>query len=283
MNSKWTVLICTVLLSFAAATPGLGKDYDSWKDESYDFRKVEQIYIDEIHTEPAGLHGLREYRLKAYFFDKSADLEDWTVMMPPLQPHAAYGGENISSSSPPRISSASVKGVTSSSPGDAVPDDGEAPAEEQPASPDAVPDMLSDGALPDQPLPPEGFAAIPDEALASGADIYVTAQILAYQVGRGIIPAHTEWNSYWYHDRYYDHRGRPRWFARRVVFPVYVPDTYVPVASVGVQFCVYDVPTGRLVAMSEDIRTRGSSSDIYGVYKRIINRFYKNLKKDLSS
>ena len=33
--------------------------------------------------------------------------------------------------------------------------------------------------------------------------------------------------------------------------------------------------------MSEDNRTRGSSQDLYGVYKRIVDRFYKNLKKDL--
>lgn len=71
-----------------------------------------------------------------------------------------------------------------------------------------------------------------------------------------MIPAHMEWESYMIRDVAYDRRGRPHWFSRRISYPVYVPNTYVPLATVSVQFIVYDVKTGKAVSMSEDNRTR---------------------------
>ena len=62
---------------------------------------------------------------------------------------------------------------------------------------------------------------------------------------------------------------------------MYVPDAYIPMATVQVRFAVYDVKTGKLISYSEDARTRGSSDDLRGVYQRIINRFFKNLKKEI--
>ncbi len=280
MKEKWLIVISFfVMTSLMTVLPCLGKNYDVWNDETYDFRSIRQIYVSEINTDPIALESsIKEYRLKAYFFEKVKTLKDWTIITPPLSPPAAA----LPREAPlPQPSSAAVSGATSSNPGDAVAATAElAPSAEEIASDDSV-DSAPPNPLSNQPQPPEPIKIIPDDVISSDADILVTAQILAYQVGTGVIPAHTEWKSYRFRDVYYDRHGHPRWATRHVMYPLYVPSTYIPVSSVGVQFCVYDTRTGRLISISEDIRTRNASDDVYGIYKRIVNKFFKNLKKQL--
>ena len=223
---------------------------------------------------------MKARRLKEYFFEQAEELDDWTVVMPPLPPPVppsplAAPPEPAEQPKQTEASSAELHHVSSSDPAAGLPDSPPAAVSETEPTPPAPAPVAAELAEPPQ-APTD---AIPLEAADS--DLYVKATVTTYYVGTGLIPAHMEWESYMIRDVAYDRRGRPHWFSRRISYPVYVPNTYVPLATVGVQFIVYDVKTGKAVSMSEDNRTRGSSQDLYGVYKRIVDRFYKNLKKDL--
>lgn len=272
----WAFVLVVSLPPFAWA-----KDYDLWNDETYDFHAVRRIYVEELDTSQAELpNEIKAYRLRQYFYEKARDLKDWAVVTPPLSPPAdslvPSGTEALA-----EPSSAEAHGVTSAVPSDSIsPVSPSDTAELPPAADTVLPEEQKTGPAAPKDVPPP-LASIPEAASQSGADLYVTARLQTYRVGTGVIPAHVRWNYYTVRDAYYDSRGRRHWFSRRVAYPVYVPPTYVPVASVSVLFRVYDVKTGKAVSVSEDRRSRGSSSDMYGVYKRIVDRFFKNLKKEL--
>lgn len=272
----WAFVLAFSLPPFAGA-----KDYDLWNDETYDFHAVRRIYVEELDTAQVELpNEIKAYRLRQYFYEKAQDLEDWDISSPPLSPPADSLAPSVKDALP-EPSSAEARGVTSAVPSDSVSPVSLTNTAEPPADTDAViaAEQETGPSAPKDVPPP---ASIPEAASQSGADLYVTAQLMTYRIGTGVIPAHVSWNYYTVRDAYYDSRGRRHWFSRRVAYPVYVPPTYVPVASVGVLFRVYDVKTGKAVSVSEDRRSRGSSGDVYGVYKRIVDRFFKNLKKELN-
>lgn len=118
---------------------------------------------------------------------------------------------------------------------------------------------------------------IPQSAIAANADLYVTAKVLTYKTTTYLVPAHTEWRNREVTDYYYDKYGRSHSHTHRVDYPEYIPDTYFPRAIVRVHFHMYDTKTGKLVAAIEDNRIRDKSDDATGIYKRIVDRFFKNL------
>lgn len=281
MKRLVSALCLACMAALLCALPGHAEEYEQWSDPSYDFHGVRHIYIDELHVPDAAVSSpMKAHRLKEYFFEQSETLDDWTLSMPVLPPPVPAISRNAAESGSmpeqPAISSAELHDVSSSDPAAGLPD---ASVPSEPISADDALPAPAETELSPVILPEPQSDAIPDEALAS--DLYVKASMMAYYIGTGLIPAHMEWDFYTVRDVAYDRKGRPHWFSRRISYPVYVPNTYVPMATVGVQFIVYDVKTGKVVSMSEDTRTRSSSNDLYGVYKRIIDRFYKNLKKDL--
>lgn len=274
MMNLWKNALATM---FCCCLPLLvhGEDYALWNDQAYDFTKVRTIYVDTMDTSMSGLHSpAREQIIKNDFAQKASDLKWKTtkfVVAAPVVPTVPT--ETASEAAIPEPTSTSVERthITTADPGaDAT------SAEPLSTTPTAPP-------APSTPVgkPKPTAVAVPQAAKDAQADIYVSAQILSYGIGTGLIPAHTEWNSYPVHDVYYDRDGRAHWFTRYITYPVYIPDRYVPIASVGVRFTVVDVQTGAVVSLSEDTRDRGSSDDTRGVYKRIIDRFFKNLKKEI--
>lgn len=277
-------LFSSLCISFALAllcVPVQAEDYEHWSDSAYEFHSVRRIYVDELQTPPEVISSpMKARRLKEYFFEQAEDLDDWTLVMPTLPPPvppSPLETPQTPAEQPKQTetSSAELRHVSSSDPAAGLPDSPPAAvSDDEPALSVPAPVVAELAEPPQSPTD-----TIPLEAADS--DLYVKANVTTYYVGTGLIPAHMEWESYMIRDVAYDRRGRPHWFSRRITYPVYVPNTYVPLATVGVQFIVYDVKTGKAVSMSEDNRTRGSSQDLYGVYKRIVDRFYKNLKKDL--
>ncbi len=269
MKHAVSSLLFACILAAALPCTGHGEEYALWNDASYDFQHVRRIYVEALDTQPAQLHQpAKEQVLKEAFFAKAKELKKLTVHTAPLPAPSVLPA---ASAALPPVGHRSVEHlqVRSSDPSADILPEPAPSAAEQPA----VPPVQT------QHMPASPEAVLPQEAMQ--ADLYVTAQVTTYRIGSGMIPAHTEWNSYTVQDVFYGRDGRPRWFSRRISYPVYVPDTYVPVACVSVRFAVYDTRTGKAVSLSEDTRTRSSSRDLTGVYGRIIDRFFKNLKKEI--
>lgn len=273
--NPWKHIVATALF---CCLPLLahGEDYALWNDQTYDFTNVKTIYVDTMDTSTSGLHSpAREQLIKNDFAQKASALKwkttKFVVAEPTVPAIASEPTEPTPETASPEPTQDSVERthVTTADPGANV-TGSDLPA----ATPAAAVPAPAATAKPTN-------LAVPQAAKDAEADLYVTAQVLSYGIGTGLIPAHTEWNSYPVHDVYYDRDGRAHWFTRYISYPVYVPDRYVPIASVGVRFTVVDVRTGAVVSLSEDTRDRGSSDDTRGVYKRIIDRFFKNLKKEI--
>lgn len=275
-------ITCALALLY---TPAQAEDYEHWSDSAYEFHNVHRIYIDELQTPPAVISStMKAHRLKEYFFEQSDELNDWSLVLPSLPspvPPSSLEVPQQSAEKPkqPETSSAELRHVVSSDPAAGLTNMPASSVSDNEKTPDVPAPAVKQQAEPPQASERAIPAPIPIEA--SDSDIYIRAAVTAYDIGTGLIPAHIEWESHVVRDVAYDRRGRPHWFSRHISYPIYVPNTYVPMATVGVQFIVYDVKTGKAVSMSEDNRTRSSSKDLYGVYKRIIDRFYKNLKKEL--
>lgn len=269
----WKKIITTVVL---CAVPVLihGADYALWNDETYDFTKARTIYVDEMNTATAGIHSpAREQLIKNDFAKKASELK-WKMtkfIVPPPAVPTATKEPVLPADTTLQQPSVERKNVTTADPG----------ADVTTTAPMATPPLPGPGITDTASLAKADTVIVPQAAKEADADLYVAAQVLAYGIGTGLIPAHTEWNTYQVQDVYYDRDGHAHWFTRNISYPVYVPDRYVPVASVGVRFTVVDVKTGAVVSLSEDTRDRGSSDDTRGVYNRIIDRFFKNLKKEV--
>lgn len=267
----------TLLLSLS---PIRAEDYETWHDPTYDFHHVRHLYIDTLDVPPsAASHAMKVHTLNAYLLEQSKELEGWTVTLPDLPPPvpniSRHAAETQSISQQQTASSAERQHVSSSDPAAGLPDS-PAPSAQESVQPSSEAGLTTPALPQNQPED-----QLPAEALS--ADVYIKATLLAYTTRAELVPAHTEWNIDTVRDVVYDRRGNPHWISRDIRYPVYVPDTYIPIATVGVQFIIYDVKTGKAVFMSEDMRSRSSSDDLYGIYKRIVDRFYKNLKKDLES
>lgn len=269
---SWKQLATAALLCFVPLVIH-GEDYALWNDSAYDFTKVQTIYVDTMDTTTAGIHSpAREQLIKNDFAKKAGELKWKTtkfIVPTPALPTAEVA-ENTKDTTAQQ-DSVERKNVTTADPGAGV--TSTAPVATPPLPGPAITDTAA--------IARPTTVTVPQAAKDADADLYVSAQVLAYGIGTGLIPAHTEWNSYQVQDVYYDRDGHAHWFTRNISYPVYVPDRYVPVASVGVRFTVVDVKTGTVVSLSEDTRDRGSSDDTRGVYNRIIDRFFKNLKKEI--
>lgn len=124
-----------------------------------------------------------------------------------------------------------------------------------------------------------GKVKSPKVVMEPAAQLYILALLDKCQVDSYLVPAHTEWKTREIDDSYRDDKGNWHTFYRTITYPEYIPDYYVPYASVTVRFLWFDTKTGKLVASSEDARVRNSENDPLGVYNRIIDRFFKNLKE----
>lgn len=245
--------ICTLVLASiltVAGASGALAEYTSWQDTDYDFSQVKTVYLSDMDMSGYRLQSgtkaqkmLQEYRKKAGKV-KSPKV----VMAPAVQVRALLPGEEVKKDSRPATDKSGEAGNQKENTQPAV-------REERKA------------------------VTIPQEALEAGAQLYILATLENCQVDSYRVPAHTEWKTREIDDSYRDDKGNWHTFYRTVTYPEYIPDYYVPYASVSIQFLWFDTKTGKLVASSEDARVRDSEIDPLGVYDRIIDRFFKNLKE----
>ena len=134
--------------------------------------------------------------------------------------------------------------------------------------------------------PPASPAIVPAASSAASAvpaaDVYIKARLMQYNQDSSFVAAHTEWRSQWIDRVVYDRDGRPYTVSQEITVPEYVPDTYIPNTTVTLRFDVYDSKTGNVVFSREETRTRYSSDDTMGVYKRIVDAFFKTLKEKMT-
>ena len=245
-----TVLLAG-FLTVAGATGALA-EYTSWQDTEYDFSQVKTVYLSEMDLSGDGLESgtkaqkmLQEYRKKAGKV-KSPKV----VMEPAAQVRALLPGEGKPKASLPALGTGEKAGEQET---------------EKPVQPAESGERKA--------------VTIPQQALDAGAQLYILALLDKCQVDSYLVPAHTEWKTREIDDSYRDDKGNWHTFYRTITYPEYIPDYYVPYASVTVRFLWFDTKTGKLVASSEDARVRNSENDPLGVYNRIIDRFFKNLKE----
>jgi len=124
--------------------------------------------------------------------------------------------------------------------------------------------------------------ASPAVSTVSAADVYIKARLMQYNQDSSFVAAHTEWRSQWIDRVVYDRDGRPYTVSQEITVPEYVPDTYIPNTTVTLRFDMYDAKTGSVVFSREETRTRYSSDDTMGVYKRIVDAFFKTLKEKMT-
>lgn len=243
-------LVLGGILTMAGASGALA-EYTSWQDTDYDFSQVKTVYLSDMDMSGYHLQSgtkaqkmLQDYRKKA---GKAKGVK--VVLAPEIQFRALLPGEGEEKE--PLVSA----GKTENS--------GEKDGKSQVQTTDGERKAVT----------------IPQAALDAGAQLYILAALDNCQVDSYLVPAHTEWKTREIDDSYRDDQGNWHTFYRTITYPEYIPDYYVPYASVTVRFLWFDTRTGKLVASSEDARVRDSENDPLGVYNRIIDRFFKNLKE----
>ena len=236
-----------VLTAMYLAAPAVSAEKYDWTDKTYDFTAVKRALVDELDTSQSTTNSaIVEKVLKDDFSSKAGRLEV-TLVSPALLP------EKTIAPAAPKVA---------------------------PLAPDEVKIEPSPTAVPKN-MTAELTAAESkkyQDQMAKITDIYVYAELLRYQHDQVFVPAHTEWRTDYRDYTWHDRHGHSHTDTESYDYPVYIPDHYVPAASVGMRFNVYDAKTGNAVFSREEWRTKGSSSDIRGVYNRIIDAFYKTMK-----
>ncbi|MCH4187228.1 MAG: hypothetical protein LKF74_02945 [Megasphaera sp.] len=256
MKSSWRTLILALVLG-ASATLAQAADYSVWHDSHYTFRPNQTLYAATLDMSDVKLDSsIKERVLQEYYVQKSKTVKTKKIITEPIP--------TVDATLPTAPGSVEAAHVTSPNPAVAT-------TTATAATPVTVP--AKEAAVTEQ----ADTVTIPQAAIDAKADLYVTAKVLKYIVTSYLVPAHTEWKSREITDYYYDKNGHSHSYTHNVDYPEYVPDTYYPRAIVHVHFHMYDTKTGKLVAAIEDDRTRDGSDDATSMYKRIVDRFFKNL------
>ncbi len=215
-------------------------EFISWQDKAYDFSRVKTVYVAALDAQGAKLDdALKEKLLSEEFRTKLSAVSKFSYIM-----EDDAGDEEI-------VSPDSAKGETEKSDEKAAAA-GKAEAEKP---------------------------KISKAAAASGADVLLRPILRTYKVTREIVPAHTEWRTHQIDRSWKDKNGNWHREYQTVSYPVHIPDTYVDHAYISCAFEWYDIGTGKLIAGSEDSRDRRFEDNPIEMYRRIVDRFVKNLKK----
>jgi len=128
---------------------------------------------------------------------------------------------------------------------------------------------------------PEKAATLFTKNISHFVDIYVETPLLCYKIGSYIVPAHTTWQNQTTTDHYTDSNGRTRDLTHTYTIPVYVPDTTVTTAIVRLRFDVINAKTNKVIFSREEERVRDNSDDPYGVFSRMADSFFSDLKNKI--
>ncbi len=254
---KFRVLLAAALLvGFSFGQP-VGAEFVSWQDKNYDFSRVKTVYVAATDARPAEIYDpLKEKILGEELNNKLASVKSLSFIFEEIP---------IEDEEP-----------------DFEPGLPTAPKEE--ASPVRDADVTEESAAKETvsatPAPEKSTKKkIPQEAVASGADVYLRPVIRIYEVTEELIPAHTEWRTRQIDRSWKDKDGNWHKDYQTITYPVHVPDMYIDHAYISCEFEMYDIKTGKLIAGSEDSRDRSGEDNPLDMYRRIVERFVKNLKK----
>ncbi len=236
----------TFILSLLSALFLLGSgqmalgEFISWQDKAYDFSRVKTVYVAALDAHEAKLDdALKEKLLSEEFRKKLSAVSKFSYIM-----EEDAGDEEI-------VSPDSAKEETEKSDENAA---------------------MVVKAKTEKPK-------VSKAAVASGADVLLRPILRTYKVTQELQPAHTEWRTHQVDRSWKDKDGNWHKEYQTVSYPVHVPDTYVDHAYISCAFEWYDIGTGKLIAGSEDSRDRRFEDNPIDMYRRIVERFVKNLKK----
>lgn len=128
-----------------------------------------------------------------------------------------------------------------------------------------------------------GAAKILAENCGRFVDVYIKTQLQTYEIGSYLVPAHTEWKTKTITDTFTDKDGKVQTIDHMISYPEYIPDRNVSTATVKLRFDVYDAKTGKAVMSREELRTRDDSDDPKGVYNRMLDSFFRDLKRNMNA
>lgn len=114
--------------------------------------------------------------------------------------------------------------------------------------------------------------------LTSFVDIYVKAVLKKYEVYSYQIPAHTDWETRESVDTYEDKDGNESTITHTYEVPVYVPASIGHTSCVRIRFDAYDAKTGKEIFSREEERMRGGTDGCEGMFERISNSYFNDLK-----
>ena len=215
-------------------------EFISWQDKAYDFSRVKTVYVAALDAHEAKLDdALKEKLLSEEFRKKLSAVSKFSYIM-----EEDAGDEEI-------VSPDSAKEETEKSDENAA---------------------MAGKAKTEKPK-------VSKAAVASGADVLLRPILRTYKVTQELQPAHTEWRTHQVDRSWKDKDGNWHKEYQTVSYPVHVPDTYVDHAYISCAFEWYDIGTGKLIAGSEDSRDRRYEDNPIDMYRRIVERFVKNLKK----
>ena len=222
-------------------------EFISWQDKAYDFSRVKTVYVAALDTHEAKLdNALKEKLLSEEFRTKLSAVSKFSYIM---EEDAAGEAEEVADET--AVSPDSAKEET-----EKIDENTTAIVKAKTEKP-----------------------KISKAAAASGADVLLRPILRTYKVTREIVPAHTEWRTHQIDRSWKDKNGNWHKEYQTVSYPVHVPDTYVDHAYISCAFEWYDIQTGKLIAGSEDSRDRRYEDNPIDMYRRIVDRFVKNLKK----
>ncbi len=243
MLNKWRIGLLVLSFTVFSSLPA-GARYAAWQDPEYDFTSVKTVYLEHFDFSMVKLRSFDgSQAMETYWRKKGEAFSKVTILQPPMEVPRAL------------------------LPGQGVENAGEQNKETT--------------TLPKTAAKRDPLLQIP--AQAAQAELYLTARLDTLGRDSVLVPAHTEWRTTEVEDGYFDAKGHYHSLYHTITYPEYVPSYYVPYITVGAVFNAYDTKTGKLVLSSEDIRTRGDETHSIDIYKRIVDRFFKNFKTTLKA
>lgn len=122
---------------------------------------------------------------------------------------------------------------------------------------------------------------IPQAAVDAKAALYAVPTVTRCEKLVSVVPAHTEWTTKEIHETVRDKNGYKD-VVHKIPFPEQIPEKQYVTMYLTVRFDVYSMKTGALVFTSEDARDRLDDSNFNGLFTRIVERFFKNLKSEIN-
>lgn len=231
-----------------AGTSGVLAEYTAWQDTDYDFSQVKTVYLSDMDMSGYRLtSGTKAQKMLQDYRKKAGKVKGVKVLLAPaVQVRALLPGEEKK----------------------------QAP---EGAGIGAGPEK--NGEIQSAAKGERKAAVIPQEALDAGAQLVHPGD--PGQLPGGFLPGARPYGME-------DEGNRRQLPGRPGKLAYLLPDCDLSglhsrllraYASVTVRFLWFDTKTGKLVASSEDARVRDSENDPLGVYNRIIDRFFKNLKE----